>query len=268
MNSAPQLADLTQFALQLVRDAGPIAMRFFRQPTSVMNKAAEGGFDPVTEADRGIENMLRERIQAMYPGHGIAGEEQGVTAGKDEWTWYIDPIDGTSAYMSGMPAWGIMLGLKQGDTCVLGIVHQPFLEETFVGAGGVTVLYSKGERRTLAARATVELHDAVLYCTSPDMFAQAAERAAFEALVERCRMRRFGGDCYAYCLLAMGFVDLVVEACLKPYDIAPLIPIVTGAGGVMSSWTGTRDDGSGRMVAAANPGLHEQAVQVLRRYLG
>ena len=140
----PQFAALTQFALQLVREAGPIALRYFRQPAAVFNKAAKGGFDPVTEADRGIESMLRARIEAAYPTHGIAGEEHGAKPGTADFTWYIDPIDGTRSYMSGMPAWGILLGLKHRDACVLGIVHQPFLDETFVGAaiatGGLSVL--------------------------------------------------------------------------------------------------------------------------------
>jgi myo-inositol-1(or 4)-monophosphatase len=233
----------------------------------VFNKAAKSGFDPVTEADRGIESMLRARIEAAYPTHGIAGEELGSKPGAGDFTWYIDPIDGTRSYMSGMPAWGIMLGLKHRDDCVLGTVHQPFLDETFVGAGGRAHLEARGARRMLATRRDVVLSEAVLFSSSPDMFTTPEETAAFAELASRCRMRRFGGDCYAYCLLAMGYIDLVVEACLKPYDVVPLIPIVTGAGGVMSSWTGGPADHGGRAVAAANPRLQEQALQVLQGHL-
>ncbi|MCC6202373.1 MAG: glutamate--cysteine ligase [Gammaproteobacteria bacterium] len=265
------LPALIAFAEQAVIAAGPIALRYFHAGCEVENKASEG-FDPVTAADRDIETLLRTRIGQTYPTHGIVGEEFSAHAGSTRWQWLIDPIDGTRAFISGSPLWGILLGLLNGERGVLGAVHQPVLDETFSGDGTTAMLLRGGERLPLRTRTLAGLGQAILYCTSPDMFRTDSDMQAFQALSDRCRMRRFGGDCYAYCLLASGHIDLVVEASLAPHDIMPLLPIIEGAGGVVTDWHGNRPTSGpipgGRIIAAANAALHEQALAILRRRHG
>ena len=234
----------------------------FRTAMEVSNKAAAGAaFDPVTAADRAAEQAIRAVLRARTPGIGIFGEEQGHEAPRlagDRRLWVIDPIDGTRSFMTGFPTWGTLLGLRDGDVMRWGALDQPLLAERFEGDGTVARL---GDRR-LRARPTQRLDEAVLYATTPDMFGPD-ERPAFEALSRRVRLRRFGGDCYAYAMLAMGFVDLVVEAGLAPYDIAPLVPILEGAGAVVTTWDGGPALDGGRILAAATAPLHAAAREIL-----
>ncbi len=247
-------------AVEIVERAGPIALRYFRQPLDVTNKAAGEGFDPVTQADRQVEAAIREALADAFPDFGVVGEEHGEQSGSAPQRWVVDPIDGTRAFMTGMPGWGILLGLTEGDACLAGVVHQPFLGETFFGRRRGSLFKSAGETSPLRTRATERLADALLYSTHPTMFALPAERAAYERIDAAVRMSRFGGDCYAYCLLAMGQIDLVVEAQLQPYDIVPLIPIIEGAGGVVTNWEGGSAHAGGRVVASANAALHAAAL--------
>lgn len=263
---AEQLKQRLEAAVSIAEAAGPIALRYFRTPLAVDDKSAGGDFDPVTAADREIERQMREQLAERYPEDGIYGEEEGERAGASGLRWIIDPIDGTRAFVSGMPAWGILLGCLEGERCLAGVVHQPLLGETFTGAGGCAELRNAQGRRVLRSRGVSRLGEAILYTTDPSMFPESSERSAYEGLAAACRMRRFGGDCYAYCLLALGFIDLVVEGGLAPYDILPLIPIVEGAGGVVSDWEGGSAHAGGRVVAAANPELHAQALAHLRNF--
>lgn len=259
MNSL-DIAATMAFAAELAQEAGRIALRHFRQPLEVTNKLGEGRFDPVTIADREIERFLAGRIRARFPGHGIVGEEHGTLDGDSPWSWIIDPIDGTRAFISGVPAWGILLGLRERGRCVAGLVHQPYLEETFVGTPQGAWLARRGERLPLRTRDTPRLAEAILYCTHPGMFPAAEELAAFERVATRCRLMRYGGDCYSYCLLALGHIDLVIEGGLQAYDIQPLIPIIEAAGGVVSGRHGEDASGGGFVVAAANRDLHAAAL--------
>jgi myo-inositol-1(or 4)-monophosphatase len=203
-------------------------------------------------------------LAEQFPDFGVLGEEQGERPGSAPQRFVIDPIDGTRAFMTGMPGWGILLGLTEGEACLAGVVHQPFLGETFFGRRRGSWLKRDGEAQPLRTRATERLEDAVLYCTHPSMFPGASEREAFDRVSRRVRLSRFGGDCYAYCLLALGQIDLVVEAQLEPYDIIPLIPIIEGAGGVVTNWAGGSAHAGGQVVAAANARLHEAALALLR----
>jgi histidinol phosphatase-like enzyme (inositol monophosphatase family) len=250
-------------AVEIVEAAGPIALRHFRQPLDVANKASGEAFDPVTQADREVEAAIRLGLAERFPDFGIYGEEQGEQAGSAPQRWVIDPIDGTRAFMTGMPGWGILLGLSEGDACLAGVVHQPFLGETFFGRSRGSLFKSEGETQALRTRSTQHISESLLYCTHPSMFEVGEELSAFERLAEDVRMSRFGGDCYAYCLLAMGQIDLVVEAQLQPYDIIPLIPIIEGAGGVVTNWQGEPAHAGGRVVAAANAALHAATLERL-----
>ena len=256
------LVELEDFALDLARTAGGIAQAHFRQPVTVENKGASS-FDPVTNADRAIERVLRTAIAARYPDHGIVAEEEGERAGKGDYTWFIDPIDGTRAFMTGSPLWGTLIGLVRGTEPLFGLLAQPVLEEVFFGAPSGSWLIKPERRDRLRSRACKVLAKAVLASTHPDMF--SGERAtAFRSLSERCLLTRFGGDCYNYAMLAAGHLDLVVESQLKPYDIVPLVPILEGAGCVVTDWQGRPPLGGGDVVAAGSRPLHRAALELLR----
>ena len=255
------IAELEDFALDLARTAGGIAQAHFRRSFTIENKGVTG-FDPVTSADRAIERVLRATIVERYPRHGIVAEEEGERAADSEYTWFIDPIDGTRSFMTGSPLWGTLVGLARGGVPVFGLLCQPVLEEIFFGGPSGAWLIKPERRERLKARSSTGLANAVLTSTHPDMFADA-ERRAFEALARRCLLHRFGGDCYNYAMLAAGFVDLVVESQLKPFDIVPLIPILEGAGAVVTDWQGRRPMTGGAVVAAATAELHAAALEIL-----
>lgn len=255
--------DALDFVQSLLPEAGRIALGYFRRPMRVEDKTGGRDFDPVTAADREIEAFLRERIHARYPEHGIVGEEHGNRTGQAPWSWIIDPIDGTRAFISGVPAWGTLVGLREHGRPVAGLVHQPYLEETFAGCAGEGWFERRGERHRLRTRPEVRLGEAILYCTHPSMFPTRHEREAFERVAARVRLARFGGDCYSYCLLALGQIDLVVEGGLQAYDIQPLIPIIEAAGGVVTGARGEDAREGGFVVAAANPALHREALAVI-----
>lgn len=257
------ILELEDFALELAHTAGGIAEALFRRPLTVENKGGSA-FDPVTNADRAIERVLRAAIEARYPDHGIVAEEEGERVGSGDYTWFIDPIDGTRAFMTGSPLWGTLIGLTRRSQPLFGLLAQPVLGEIFFGGPNGSWLIKAESRDRLKRRNCTTLASAVLACTHPDMF--AGERAvAFQALTAQCLLHRFGGDCYNYAMLSAGFLDLVVEGQLKPFDIVPLIPILEGAGCVVTDWQGHRPLGGGYVVAAATPELHAAALAVLGR---
>lgn len=257
----PELPELEDFALELGTLAGSTALAYFRKPFRIDNKDADG-FDPVTSADRAIEAVLRKAIIEQYPEHGIVAEEEGTRTGEAPYTWFIDPIDGTKAFMMGLPLWGTLIGVSRCDVPLFGLLSQPVLGEIFIGAPGGSWLIASNGRTRLQARRCRELGRAVLACTHPDMF-DAGELEKFDELASRALLQRFGGDCYNYAMLAAGFIDLVVEAKLKPYDIVPLIPILEAAGCIVTNWRGGPATGGGRVVAAGTAELHAQALEVL-----
>lgn len=265
--SARERADLLAFAIEIAREAGQVTLPHFRQALDVENKLADGDYDPVTVADRAAEELLRDRIEATYPDHGILGEEFGHREGNGL-TWVLDPIDGTRAFISGFVHWGMLVALYDGRQPVLGVLHQPFLGETFSGDGEVAHYERFGAgsqaRRVLRTRACATLGEAAIGTTHPGCFPDPEDWARFESLSGRCRMLRYGGDCYGYAMVAMGQLDLVVETALNAYDIQALIPIVRGAGGVVTSWEGGDPSLGGSAIAAGDPRVHEQALEHLR----
>lgn len=258
-----EIEDFLRFGHETLAEAGRIAAHHFRRPLAPGNKAAGAGFDPVTAADRAVEAHVRQRIEARYPTHGISGEEFGAKAGASAWSWILDPIDGTRSFIVGLPAWGCLLGLLQDGEPTLGFMHQPLLGETFSGDGERAWITQGGQRRAIEVRTNAGLADAILGATHPSMFKGAA-LARFEALAARTRMMRYGGDCYNYCLLAHGLMDLVVEDDLKPHDILPLVPIVRGAGGWLTDLEGATPRGGRMVVAAANQALHREALDAMK----
>ncbi len=256
--SAAQLVEYQAFAEQLA-DAAALAIQpHFRSKLDVSDK---GGhlFDPVTVADKAAEQAMRELIRDRYPTHGILGEEDEAVIGSSPLTWVLDPIDGTRAFITGLPLWGTLIALNDGRHPVLGVMNQPFTGERYIG----TPSGAWRNGTPLQTRSCRDLSTATLMCTTPDMFQVPAQRTAFESVASQARLLRYGGDCYAYCMLASGFVDAIVEAALQPYDIQALIPIIEGAGGVVSAWDGGPADNGGAVIACGDAELHRQLVERL-----
>jgi myo-inositol-1(or 4)-monophosphatase len=254
--------DFKAFVDRLANVAGEAVLPFFRTTIGVENKGTKGGFDPVTAADRAGESAMRQVIKSTFPSHGIIGEEFGSEAADAEYVWVLDPIDGTRGFITGLPTWGTLIGLLKGGTAVYGVMSQPFTKERFWGDGGAA--HSKGPlgERKLRVRSCATLSDAIMSSTSPRLFA-GKELKAFEALEAATRHTRYGGDCYAYCMLAAGQLDLVVETDLKPYDIVALIPIIEGAGGVVTDWNGGPATNGGSVIAAGDRRVHAAALELL-----
>lgn len=227
------------------------------------NKDTSGGFDPVTVADRAAESAMRAILEAQRPGDGILGEEAGVRAGSSGLTWVLDPIDGTRGYVSGTPTWGTLIGLRDARRALYGIIDQPYTGERFEGGFGIAQVTRAGTAAPLRCRATTALSDAILFSTFPEV-GTPAEGAAFARVARSVRLTRYGMDCYAYALLALGQIDLVIEAGLHPYDIVAPIAVVEAAGGVVTDWDGGSVLGGGQVIAAATPDLHAAALALLR----
>lgn len=247
----------------LLTEAGDIALRSFRTAMDPIDKGGEAGYDPVTAADRDIEKLIRTRLSAQFGDHEIVGEEAGTSGTPGRYRWLIDPIDGTKAFITGSPLWGILLGLLDDGHPVAGWMHQPYIGEMFFAVDHEAWLVRGEHRRRLETRRGVDLGDGAMYTTFPGMFTTDDDREAFARLTSAIRLARFGGDCYAYGLLALGQIDLVVEAGLQPYDIVPLIPIVEAAGGVVTGRHGEPAVNGGFVVAAATPEIHAEALSVI-----
>jgi myo-inositol-1(or 4)-monophosphatase len=255
--------DFEAFVARLATAAGEAITPFFRTAMSVQDKGGNGQFDPVTAADHAGEAAMRQLIAATFPTHGIIGEEFGAERADAEYVWVLDPIDGTRAFVCGLLAWGTLIGLIGNGTPVYGMMSQPFTRERFQGDGAsARYIGPDGTTRRLRTRACPSLDAAVVSATSPRMF-EGADLAAFEAIEREARLTRYGGDCYAYCMLAAGHVDLVIEAGLQPYDIVALVPIIEGAGGIVSTWDGAPATRGGRIVAAGDRRVHEAALERL-----
>ncbi len=256
--------ELTKFAEDLADLSGKIILPFFRRPIPVDNKLGAAGFDPVTAADRDAETSMRALITKQFPTHGILGEEHGHKTGTSGLTWVLDPIDGTRAFVCGMAQWGTLIALNDGGRPVLGVLDQPFLRERWVAANGQTIFRRESEPpRVLKTRDCPVLANAVLSTTSPVGYFDEAEQKAFWSVSDQAKLTRFGGDCYAYGLLAMGFIDVIIEASLKPWDIQALIPIIENAGGVVTDWAGQSAVEGGRVVACGDARLHAAVLDVL-----
>ncbi len=252
------LKELSDFALFVAQEVAPLALEYFRSPLEVELKADHS---PVTVADRQVEAAIRARIGAAYPDHGIFGEEHGTDNADSRHLWVIDPIDGTKSFISGMPTFGALIAFLVDGRPEIGLISVPATGEYWLGVDGLPSTFGGVPCRTRACRT---LGEARLYTTSPDAF-DADGLDLFDRVSARAGMRRFGGDCYSYGLLASGHVDAVIEMSLQPYDFMALVPVVQGAGGVITDWQG-RPLGlgsTGHVVAAATPALHAEILAEL-----
>lgn len=269
--SRADFQDLKAFACTLADAAAEVSLRYFRNPVSVDNKEADaGGFDPVTIADQGAEKAIRALIEDRYPDHCIHGEEYGYKRTDSPFEWVLDPIDGTRAFISGLPTWGTLIALKYEGTPVIGIIDQPYMKERYLGwtrptgvgeemRGGATL-----NGAPMSARACSTLGKATLSTTDANLF-KGKERKGFDALLSAVQLVRYGLDCYAYGIVASGHMDLVVESGLQPYDMMALIPVIRGAGGAVSDWRGNAPGDSGHLLAVGDAALLPRAEALLVR---
>lgn len=266
--------DLLACAHHLADLAAAESIRYFRigqDQLALENKAkhshhsgAQGSFDPVTQADRAAERAMRNEIARRFPLHGIDGEEFPSVNADAPTRWILDPIDGTAAFLTGFPIWGTLIGLVHAGAPVLGVIDQPFTRERFWSDGRVSWRRNPdGTETTIGTRACQQLGQATLTTTHPDYFKTDGARAAFERISSAVKTTRYGGDCYAYAMLASGCIDLIVESGLGTHDVAALIPIIENAGGVITTWTGSPAIEGGDIIAAGDPELHTAALALL-----
>ncbi len=258
-----KIKEYSDFLDMLADAAAEITLPMFKKPLHVVNKGKKLrlDFDPVTEADKQAEKVIRNLISQNYPDHNILGEEHGQEQnGKSEYTWVIDPIDGTRAYICGIPTWGTLIALNDGKYPLIGMLDQPYLKERYIGTGDKAFL--NGQR--INCRNCTDISNATLSTTDPtQLFANEKDSDAFGRVAAKARLVRNGYDCYAYVMVAAGFMDIVIESGLEAYDIQALIPIIEGAGGVITDWSGGSAADGGQVVATATKALHKQVLTLL-----
>jgi myo-inositol-1(or 4)-monophosphatase len=256
-----KFVDLYGFLDRLADVASDSIMPHFRAATPVEDKGSSA-FDPVTVADRAAEAAMRKLIGDTYPDHGVVGEEYGADRADAEFVWVLDPIDGTRAFITGLPVWGVLIGLLEAGRPVLGMMAQPFTGERFAGDGRRAWYARAGRTADLKTRPCAAIGEAALFTTTPKLFA-GDDLAAYDRVEKSVRLARYGLDCYGYCMVAAGHGDVVVEAGLKPHDIVALIPVIEGAGGRVTTWEGGPAATGGRVVASGDARLHAQVLERL-----
>lgn len=254
--------ELTAFALALAEASAREILPHFRRNIDIDVKSG-AVWDPVTEADRAGERVMRAMIEKNYPEHGIVGEEYGTKLGRSGMTWILDPVDGTRAFICGMPTWTTLIGLTRDNDALIGVMNQPFVGETFYGNPEGAFHARGGETQKLKVRAARPISDAILTTTAPELYRTPHEKSVLARLSAAARLTRYGGDAYFFCLLAAGHIDIAMDARMETYDIAPLIPIIRGAGGVVSTWSGGSATGGGNVISATAPELLEEALALM-----
>lgn len=257
-----ELKELTGFALRLAEAAAGEILPHFRAHAPIDIKAAEN-WDPVTEGDRAGERALRHMIEKHYPTHGIIGEEYGTKDGTSGFNWILDPVDGTRAFVIGLPTWATLIALYFEGKPVLGVMCQPFVGDTFYGNKEGAWLNHRGDVRSIKVAPSRSLAASMGGTTSPHLYKDGSA-AAFERLRSTVTSMRYGLDCYSFCLLAAGHLDIAMDPVLQIYDIAALIPIMEGAGGVVSSWTDNDPSKGGNVIAASSRALLDEALRTMQ----
>lgn len=255
-------ATLIEAATAAARETLPL----FRSKLVVDNKL-DDGYDPVTAADKNAEDAIRTVINEAFPDHAIIGEERADKKTDSDFAWIIDPVDGTRAFVSGLPVWGTLIGVTYKNFAFAGLMSQPFTDETYLASIGKSELRHRDSLTQLRVRDTKSLSDAILFTTSPALFDTPTNRAAFDAVDAKTQLTRYGCDCYAYALLASGHIDLIIEPGMNTYDIAALVPLIENAGGVVSTWSGERAEQGGDIIAAATPQLRDAALKLMRQHI-
>lgn len=254
--------DYIKFINELGDAAAAVSLKYFKKPLDILSKGKKLGteFDPVTVADRNTEFAIRELIRKKYPTHSIMGEEHADENKSSNYKWIIDPIDGTRAYITGVPTWGTLIALKDGDTPEIGMIDQPYLNERFIGTKNGSTMNGA----PIKCRPCDSIFNATISTTDPlQLFKNDDEQDRFFRVAAGAKMMRNGYDCYAYAMVAMGFMDVVIEAGLEAYDIQGIIPVIEGAGGIVTNWQGEKVTDGGQVVACGDKRLHEQVIGLL-----
>jgi len=260
----PVMTEHERFIIELANAAAAVTLPFFRSDIGHVDKGGAAGFDPVTEADKQAEAAIRKLIAERYPDHGVIGEEYGEDRPDAEFVWVLDPIDGTRAFISGLPLWTTLIALRVRGAPTVGVIAQPYLDEIFLGGPSGAKLLRGGSETPLKVRACEKLTDAVISTTDPNIF-NGAELGAWTQVRAAARLARLGCDAYAYAMVAAGKMDLVAETSLKPWDWSALVPVIEAAGGKVVNWRGDRPDDGGQVLAVGDERLIDQALVTLRR---
>ena len=259
----PDNEALLKFAHKLADQSSLAILRMFRQKIDIANKEAGTSFDPVTEADREAEKIMRSLVAKDWPEHDFYGEEFQNIDRNAEYQWCVDPIDGTRSFIMGYPTWGTLIGLKKSGVPYLGIMNQPFTNERYWSTERHALYSGPDGDRILQTRKCASIEDAMLATTDPGLFTDPEEKEKYARVADHTKLNRYGSDCYAYCMLASGTCDLIIESGLKPFDIMALIPIVERAGGCITTWSGGDPVDGGRILASGDPALHAKVLNVL-----
>tara|TARA_Y100000816_G_C26060428_1_gene556797 strand:+ start:573 stop:1388 length:816 start_codon:yes stop_codon:yes gene_type:complete len=256
-----EMENFLKFSYKLADTARKISLFYFKKKFKITNKI-KSGFDPVTQADIKIQKKLNRMILKKYPDHSIFGEEESFLKNA-KYEWCIDPIDGTKSFIQGVPLWGTLISLSKNGKIILGIADIPALNERYVGHSKISYKIKNNKKTKLKVRKINKISEAILNTTSPYVFANRYDQKCFERLNKMTKSTRLGGDCYSYCLLADGHVDIIVESGLKPWDIRALEPIIKNAGGIIHTWEGEKIFNGGRIIACNSKKLFGSIQKVL-----
>ena len=259
----PDWAELTRFAIALAEASAREILPYFRRNTAVDVKDGPV-WDPVTEGDRAGERIIRQMIEERYPDHGIHGEEYGIKEGRSPFTWVLDPVDGTRSFVCGMPTWATLIGLSYEGRPAVGLMNQPVVGDMFYGSPEGAWHDYRGQTSHIATRKGVTLARASVGTTAPELYRSDENQRRFQALRARAQLTRYGGDAYFFCMMASGHIDIAMDCGLQPYDITPLLPIVTGAGGYAAEWTGGDLAKGGNVITAGSRALLDEALAIMQ----
>lgn len=255
-------AEYAAFAEALAAAAGRESLPHFRTRPDMTNKLSEG-FDPVTEGDKAGERAMRAMIEERYPDHGIIGEEYGVKEARSGFTWVLDPIDGTRSFVTGMLSWTTLVGLSFEGEPMVGVMSQPYVGERFVGAPAGAVMKTAAGERPIVVQPARRLAEAIGTTTAPGLYRSPRQRDFLARMQKALRFMRYDGDAYFFCMLAAGQIDIALDSGLEIYDISPLVPIIRGAGGIVTRWDRNPPQLAGDIIAAASQELYEEALSLL-----
>ena len=258
--------ELVSLAKRVALVGGEQALHYFRNKNLDIKNKDVDRFDPVTEADSMAEEAMRNLISKIRPSDSIFGEEMGVTEGESAFTWILDPIDGTRAFLSGAPVWTVLVSVSDGKTPFLGVINQPFTKEVFTGGLGVSELTQNGFAVETCTRQCDGLSNAILFTTFPEIGTEL-ERRAFNTVSDKVKLTRYGMDAYAFALLAMGQIDIVIEAGLKSYDVSAPIAVIEAAGGIVTDWAGGSASVGGQVLACGDRHIHTEILKILSNFL-
>lgn len=259
--------DIIDTAHALADAARATVLPYFRAAgLEADNKLSDGKFDPVTEADRAAERVMRDLLAKRRPHDAIHGEEYGHSSGTSGLTWVLDPIDGTRSFLSGSPTWGVLVAVSDADGPIFGIIDQPYIGERFEGGFGQSRVTGPQGQHPLGVRAARPMEQSILFTTFPEIGTEQ-ENAGFKVVSNAVKLTRYGIDCYAYALIAAGQIDLVIEAGLHPYDIQAPIAVIEAAGGIVTDWDGQPVHQGGRVIAAASRAQHDAALALLAPFV-